>query len=148
MIVSQGRGHDRRPARRPRGRRPRPAGLLAFLSPPADCPGVPCLCCACRLQHAHLVGWRPLAAAAGAAGSLRNSSGIPEVVSVWAALVYIAARSLTPIRHLRPADAGVCALRCGGGPSDSKTLPEYSPRPACDAGGHCATAGTPRQHAA
>jgi hypothetical protein len=52
-------------------------------------------------------------------------------VVVWAALAYLAARALAPIRHLRPADAGVCASRCGGGASDSKTLPEYSPRPAC-----------------
>ena len=57
-------------------------------------------------------------------------------------------RALAPIRHLRPADAGVCASRSGGGASDSKTLPEYSPRPACDGGGHCATAGTPTQNAA
>jgi hypothetical protein len=57
-------------------------------------------------------------------------------------------RALAPIRHLRPADAGVCASRSGGGASDSKTLPEYSPRPACDGGGHCATAGTFTQHAA
>jgi hypothetical protein len=36
----------------------------------------------------------------------------------------------------RPADAGVCSSRSGGGTSDNKTLPEYSPRPACD-GGAC-----------
>ena len=168
----------RRPAPRPRGRRPRPAGLLASLSPPADRPGVPCLRRACRLQPAHLVAWRPLAAAAGAAGSLgrapRNPSGIPEEVAVWAALASLAARrsppgllslhrrfptivlpmfgarrrALAPIRHLRPADAGVCASHSGGGASDSKTLPEYSPRPACDGGEHCATAGTPTQHTA
>ena len=33
-------------------------------------------------------------------------------------------RDLAPIRHLRPADAGVCASRSGGGASDSNTLPE------------------------
>jgi len=33
----------------------------------------------------------------------------------------------------RPADAGVCTSRRGGGTSDNKTLPKYSPRPACDA---------------
>ena len=27
----------------------------------------------------------------------------------------------------------VCASRSGGGTSDNKTLPKYSPRPACDA---------------
>jgi hypothetical protein len=90
----------RRPAPRPRGRRPRPAGLLASLSPPADRPGVPCLRRACRLQPAHLVAWRPLAAAAGAAGSLgrapRNPSGIPEEVAVWAALASLAARRSPP----------------------------------------------------
>ncbi len=43
---------------------------------------------------------------------------------------------------------GVCASRSGGGTSDNRTLPEYSPRPACDGGGHCATAGTPTQNAA
>ena len=81
----------RRPTPRPLGRRPRPAGLLASLSPPADRPGVPCLHRACRLHPAHLVTCRPLAAAAGATGSLRNPSGIPEEVSVWAALAYLAA---------------------------------------------------------
>ena len=115
----------------------------------ADRPGVPCL------QPAHLVAWRPLAAAAGDAGSLgrapRNPSGIPEEVAVWelwplsppagrprVSSAYIAVptivlpmfgarrRALAPIRHLRPADAGVCASRSGGGASDSKTLPEYS----------------------
>jgi hypothetical protein len=162
-----------RPAPRPRVRRlawllgcclrlsRRP--LLASLSPRADRPGVPCLRRTCRLQPAHLVARRPLAAAAGAAGSLRNPSGIPEEVAVWAVWAISAYISvpddrpahvrrktsrLTPIRHLRPADAGVCASRSGGGASDSKTLPEYSQRPACDGGGHCATAGTPTQHAA
>ena len=101
----------RRPAPRPRGRRPRPAGLLASLSPPADRPGVPCLRRACRLQPAHLVAWRPLAAAAGAAGSLgrapRNPSGIPEEVAVWAALASLAARRSPPgllSLHRRPDD--------------------------------------------
>jgi hypothetical protein len=105
-----------------RGRRLRPAGLLASLSPPADRPGVPYLHRACRLQPANLVAWRPLAAAAGATGSLRNPSGIPEEVAVWAALAYLVAHSLAPIRHLRPADAGVCASRCGDGAYDNKTL--------------------------
>ena len=134
----------RRPTPRPLGRRPRPAGLLASLSPPADRPGVPCLHRACRLHPAHLVTCRPLAAAAGATGSLRNPSGIPEEVSVWAALAYLAVSTLVPICHLRLADAGVCAMRSGGGASDSNTVPEYSPRPACDGG--FATAGTPTQH--
>jgi hypothetical protein len=127
-----------------RGQRLRPAGLLASLSPPADRPGVLCLRSACRLQPAHLVAWRPFAAASGGPGSLRNPSGIPEEVSVWTALAYLAASTLAPIRHLRLADAGVCAMRSGGGASDSNTVPEYSPRPACDGG--FATAGTPTQH--
>ena len=55
---------------------------------------------------------------------------------------------IAPIRRLRPADAGVCASRSGGGTSDNRTLPEYSPRPACNGGGHCATAGKPTQNAA
>jgi len=46
-----------------------------------------------------------------------------------------------------PADAGVCASRSGGSTSDYKTLPEYSPQPACDGGGHYATEGTPTQNA-
>ena len=110
----------RRPSPRPLGLRQRPAGLLASLSPPTDCPGVPCLHRACRLQPAHLVAWRPLATATGPTGSLRNPSGIP------------ADRVIAPIRHLPPADAGVCASRCVGGAPDSKTLPECSPRPACN----------------
>jgi hypothetical protein len=57
-------------------------------------------------------------------------------------------RTLTPIRRLRSADSGVCASRSGGGMYDNRTLPEYSPQPACDGGGHCATAGTPTQNAA
>jgi hypothetical protein len=80
---------------------------------------------------------------------------------------------ISPIRHLRPADAGECTSRRGvpipnrytsrakfcfcknnkrmiiiDGTSDSRVLPEYSPRPACYGGGHCATAETPTQHAA
>jgi hypothetical protein len=49
------------------------------------------------------------------------------------------------LRHLRPADAGSCASRGGGGAPDSKTLPEYP----CDPHvmqGHSqsrAAAGTP-----
>jgi hypothetical protein len=68
--------------------------------------------------------WSPggLAAAAGATGSLRNQSGIPEEVAVWAALAYLVARALAQIRHLRPVDAGVCASRCGDGAYDKKTL--------------------------
>jgi hypothetical protein len=86
-----------------------------------------------------------------AAARRRNPSGIPEEVAAWAALASLDAHALAPIRHLRPADAGVCASRCGGGAPDSKTLPEYSPRPACDGGGHSqsrAAAGTPTQRAA
>ena len=59
-------------------------------------------------------------------GLLRNPSGIPEEVADWAALAYLAVRALATTCHVRPADAGVCASRCGGGASDSKTLPEYS----------------------
>ena len=44
--------------------------------------------------------------------------------------------------------ARVGARRRGNGTSDNKTLTEYSPRPACDGGGHRATAGTPTQNAA
>ena len=81
------------------GRRPRPAGLLASLSTPANRPRVPCLRRACRLQPAHLVGWRPIAAS-GDAGSLvhapRNPSGLPEAVAVWAALASLASRRSPP----------------------------------------------------
>ena len=48
----------------------------------------------------------------------------------------------------RAEGARVGARRRGNGTSDNKTLPEYSPRPACDGGGHRATAGTPTQNAA
>ena len=41
-----------------------------------------------------------------------------------------------------------CASCSGGGTSGGRTLPEYSPRPACDGGGRCVTAGTPTQRAA
>ena len=42
----------------------------------------------------------------------------------------------------------VGARRRVSGVSDSRTLTEYSPRPACDAGGRRATAGTPTLTAA
>ena len=92
----------------------------------------------------------PFVTVTGDGSSLNETrqGGIPEEVADWAALAYLTECALAPIRHLRPADAGVCASRSGGGASDSKTLPEYSPRPACDGGGHCATAGTPTQNAA
>ena len=80
-----------------------------------------------------------------APGSPQPTSPFPTIVLPMFGARH---RTLAPIRHLRPADAGVCASRSGGGASDSKTLPEYSPRPACDGGGHCATAGTPTQNAA
>jgi hypothetical protein len=57
-------------------------------------PGVPFLGRACRL-----VAWRPLAAAAGNVGSLRNPSGIPEEVSGWAPLAYLAAHVSWPSPH-------------------------------------------------
>jgi len=64
----------RRPTPMQRGRRPRPVGLLASPSPPADRPRVPFLRHACHLQPAHLVAWRPFAAAAGTAGSLGHET--------------------------------------------------------------------------
>ena len=82
------------------------------------------------------------------AGRPRVSSAYIAVPTIVLPMFGARRRALAPIRHLRPADAGVCASRSGGGASDSKTLPEYSPRPACDGGGHCATAGTPTQNAA
>ena len=75
-----------------------------------------------------------------APGSPRPTSPFPTIVLPMFGARH---RTLAPIRGLRPADAGVCASRSGGGTSDNRTLPEYSPRPACDGGGHCATAGTP-----
>ena len=82
------------------------------------------------------------------AGRPRVSSAYIAVPTIVLPMFGARRRALAPIRHLRPADAGVCASRSGGGASDSKTLPEYSPRPACDGGEHCATAGTPTQHTA
>ena len=78
-------------------------------------------------------------------GSPRPTSPVPTIVLPMFGARH---RALAPINRLQPADAGVCASRSGGGTSDNRTLPEYSPRPACDGGGHCATAGTPTQNAA
>jgi hypothetical protein len=56
----------RRPAPRPRGRRPQPAGLLASLSPPANRPGVSYLRRDCRSRSGtgenelRVGGWGPL----------------------------------------------------------------------------------------
>jgi hypothetical protein len=68
----------------------------------------------------------PFVTVTGDGSSLNETrqGGIPEEVADWAALAYLTECALAPIRHLRPADAGVCASRCGGGASDSKTLPE------------------------
>jgi hypothetical protein len=154
----------RHPAPRPRDWRPRPARLLAPLSPPADRPRVPCACSPLiwspggrspqpptpekpvrtpegsgRLGCSHLSRRPPIAP-----GSPRPTSPFPTIVLPMFCARH---RTLAPIRSQRPADAGVCASRSGGGTSDNRTLPEYSPRPACDGGGHCATAGTPTQHA-
>ena len=134
-----------------------------------------CSLCALVSRYGSAPGWMTGALGAGAVrvgGCARlrwSAAGVRSVSSAircararrrpasWAACVSLAARRSpqsflpasrrSPIRHLPPADAGVCALRSGGGTSDNRTLPEYSPRPACDGGGHCATAGTPTQHA-
>ena len=132
----------RHPAPRPRDRRPRQARLLASLSPPADRPRVPCLRRACRLQPAHLVAWRPrnhrrcklartrpekpvrTPGGSGRLGCSRLSRRPPIAPGSPMPMFGARHRALAPIRRLRPADAGVCASRSGGGTSDNRTLPE------------------------
>ena len=56
-----------------------------------------------------------------APGSPRPTSPFPTIVLPMFGARH---RTLAPIRGLRPADAGVCASRSGGGTSDNRTLPE------------------------
>ena len=85
---------------------------------------------------------------------LSPPAGRPRVSSAYIAVpcdrAHVRRKTSRPRAHPPSvaAVARVCASHNGDGASDSKTLPEYSRRPACNGGWHCATVGTTTQHAA
>ena len=76
---------------------------------------------------------------------MRDESGRAEGARVCSASWRAGAQTRD---RRQPAGAGVYASRGDNGASDSRTLPEYSPRPARDGGGRRAATGTPTQDAA
>ena len=72
----------------------------------------------CRLGCSRLSCSQPVAP-----GSPQPTSLFPTIVLPMGAR----RRTLASILCLRPVDTGVCASRSGGGTSDNRTLPQYSP---------------------
>jgi hypothetical protein len=112
----------------------------AAAAPPPPPPPPAAALCSTHLQDASSLFRRPFSLCRAAmwvrapASRRASSSSCPQHASRNSAV------SSPPDRWpgvaARPPAHGVCASRSGGGASDSRALPEYSPRPACDGGGH------------
>ena len=104
----------------------RSCGTTTMASPRAAAPrSLPAVLCPETLQHPHAPDGRGTATGRR---RTRPAGGLPPTVDAWQPSCgdrVCGHLHRHVLRHLRPADAGVCASRCGGGAPDSKTLPEW-----------------------